>query len=256
MSEKKLVKVMFCVPNEGHTLPEAYDNRLVFASHIGILQMASKLGIKEIDGQKLSYPDDVEFQFSWGTVGRVLTPLARERLTEWAIQGGMDYMCMIDDDMIIPVDMFERLYRHGVDIVAALAFSRNPPHFPVIYRVDEGYDPLKAQEYYITRRVENYPKNILLECDAVGFGAVLINMNVVRRMAKPWFMSTTESGEDIWFCKKAREVGARVFMDTALKLGHLGYPPIITEEDFERTNDNAKFRETFGEWQKTPVGAK
>ena len=33
---------------------------------------------------------------------------------------------MIDDDMLVPVDLFEKLVRHDVDICAALAFICMP----------------------------------------------------------------------------------------------------------------------------------
>ncbi len=47
-------------------------------------------------------------------------------------------------------------------------------------------------------------------------------------------MNTTGSGEDIFFCYKARETaGARVFCATRVKLGHMGYKPVITEETYE-----------------------
>lgn len=250
MIEKKIVKVQISIPNEGHTLSEAYDNRLCMCFHLGMLQLASHLGVKEYGGQTFNYPENVEFQFYWSTVGRVLTPLARERLAEWALESKVDYMLMIDDDMICPMDMFERLYRHNVDIVAPLAFMRMPPYYPVIYRVEEGYDPMQKMEYYATNPVKNYPKNTLVECDAVGFGSALIKTDVLKNMPQPWFMSTTKSGEDLWFCYKAkREAGAKVFMDTSIKLGHMGLQPIIEEKDFEEFNKMEDHRKVYGDWK-------
>lgn len=83
--------------------------------------------------------------------------------------------------------------------------------------------------------MKNYPEDTLVECDAVGFGAVLIKMDIVRKMKPPYFFSTTGSGEDIYFCMKSRqEAGARIFMDTRVKLGHLSKPPIIDEEYYEK----------------------
>jgi len=231
---KKVIRVMLCVPNEGHTLPEAYDNRIQMGFHLGGLQVASHFGIKEYDGVKYDYPEGVEYKFHWASVGRVLTQLARERLTEWALAGKCDYMLHIDDDMICPIDMFEKLVRHNVDVIAPLAFMRMKPHLPVIYRLEEGWDAMAKQEYYVTHVIKNYPKNQLVECDAVGFGAALIKMDVVKKMKPKYFMSTTGSGEDLFFCKKARDVGARIFMDTNVKLGHLGLPPIIEEKDYEK----------------------
>lgn len=249
MTEKKKVKVQISIPNEGHTLPEAYDNRLCMCFHLGMLQVASKLGIKEYDGMKFDYPEGIEFKFYWSTVGRVLTPLARERLAEWAEETDMDYMFFIDDDMICPMDMFERLFKHNVDIVAPLAFMRMPPYYPVMYRVDEGYDGMQKMEYYTTHPVKNYPKEKLVECDAVGFGSALIKTHLLKKMEKPWFMSTTRSGEDLWFCYKAKQAGFRVFMDTSIKLGHLGLPPIIEEKDFESHNKIDEHRRIYGDWK-------
>jgi len=246
---KKVVRIQISIPNEGHTQPESYDNRLLMCFHLGMLQIASKHGIKEYDGIGFNIPDDIEFQFNWSTVGRVLTPLARERLTEWALKSEVNYMLMIDDDQICPVDMFEKLYKHNVDVVAALAFMRIAPHYPVIYKTEEGYDPLSHLEYFTTQNVRNYPKNKLVECDAVGFGAVLIKMDVIKKMKNPWFMSTTQSGEDIWFCHKAKkEAGAKIFMDTSVKLGHLGLPPVIEEKDYDREFEVDKYRKVYGDW--------
>jgi hypothetical protein len=68
----------------------------------------------------------------------------------------------------------------------------------------------------------------------VGFGAVVFTAALAHKMTPPRFMNTTGSGEDIFFCYKAREeCGARIFSDTRVKLGHMGHPPIITEATYE-----------------------
>lgn len=218
--DRPIVKVVVCVPNEGHTVPPAYDNHMLFNQHLGGLQERSKAA--DFDGPI--------FEFFHFTAGRLLTPAAREALAEEALKAGMDYMLMIDDDMILPHDLFEKLYRHGVDIVAPLAFTRNPPHYPVLYRQEKGFDPVTQSEYFINHYVRNYPKDSLIRCDAVGFGAVLIKVDVLNRMKKPWFMSTCGTGEDVLFCYKAyQEAGAVTYMDTSTKLGHLGAQIVIDE---------------------------
>ncbi len=236
------LKVGITIPNEGHTLPEAYDNRLQFTFHLGRYSELTK-------DPATGLP---KYEFYFGTVGRVLTPLARERLTEWAIEMGLDVILMIDDDMIIPMDMFERLYatmlKHRADVVAPLAFMRNPPHYPVIYRAREGYDAMTHKPYFEREFVKTYPKDSVVECDAVGFGSALIDLKMVKRMRKPYFMSTTGAGEDIWFCYSAkREANAKIVMDTSIKLGHMGTPALITEETYEKHNDVDALRERFGD---------
>lgn len=213
------------IPSEGHTLPEAYDNHLVLSFHLGVLQEKWKHEKRPI-----------QYEFYWYTAGRLLTALAREKLVEEALNAGMDYILMYDDDMLLPVDMVERMIADfeenpQIDILAPLAHMRNAPHYAVIYTTTEGYDQENHAQYFTNDFVKNYPKDKLVECDAVGFGAVMIDMKVVKKMTAPYFFSTTGSGEDIYFCIKSRqEADARIFMDTRIKLGHLSAPRIIDEE--------------------------
>lgn len=223
MTDRPTVKVVIAVPNEGHTLPEAYDNRMLWSIHLGGLAERSKHEPVTTDGAILEF-----YHF---TAGRLLTPAAREALADHALQQGMDYMLMVDDDMICPLDMFERLYNHNVDVVAPLAFTRNAPHYAVIYQCESGHDPVAKQDYFINHYARNYPENQLVQCDAVGFGAALIKMDVIRKMRRPYFMSTCGTGEDVLFCYNAqRQANAKIYMDTSVKLGHLSHPRVIDED--------------------------
>lgn len=214
-----VVRVAVSIPNMGYTQSAAYANRLCNFMHIGKLEKQGEL-LKETP----------RFEFFFSVVGRIFTPVARDEAVKLALDYDCDYLYMIDDDMICPDDMFERLVKHDVDIVAPLAFTRNEPHKPVLYHSVEGYDPVAKKDYFINNVVMNYPKDTLVEADAVGFGAVLIKRWVFEKMEAPRFMSTCGTGEDILFCYKAKKLGARVFMDTSVKLGHLGHPLHVTEE--------------------------
>lgn len=235
MSEgEKKVRVALCIPNEGHAPVEAYANRLENFKHLGNLEAQGK------------------FEFLFLTLGRIFTPLAREEAARFALEINADYLYMIDDDMTCPNDLFERLYRHDVDVVAPLAFTRNFPHKPVIYEITEGWDPVVRMPYFINHHVDVYKKDSLIECDAVGFGAALINMRVIRAMSGQKFMdgATSGTGEDILFCHKARKLGFRVFMDTSTKLGHLSHPIDVTEAYVEKVRKEFKYEE------KQPVASK
>ncbi len=210
----KVVKVLVAIPNIGVTAPESYCNRLENFFHLGKLQAAG-----------FCQKSNPRFEFYQVTVGRMFVPLAREEAANMALDMGADYLYMIDDDMTCPSTMFEGLYQHDVDVVAPLAFTRNFPHHAVIYEIEEGYDPVHKTDYFINHLVTNYPKNSLVECDAVGFGAVLIKRRVLEAMPKPRFTCSSANGEDILFCHKAKKLGFRIFMDTSIKLGHLSTSP-------------------------------
>jgi|ETNvirnome_2_300_1030623.scaffolds.fasta_scaffold00134_14 hypothetical protein len=213
----KVVKVAIAIPNNGYTQVESYENRLLNFLHLGRLAERSK-------------NEPVEFDFYFFVIGRTFTPMAREEAVKNSLEAGMDYLWMIDDDMIADNDIFERLYRHDVDIVGGLAFTRNPPFKPVIYSCIDGWDPIDKKDYFINHYIMNYPKDKLVECDAFGFGTALIKMDVFRKMKPPYFALSSQTGEDILFCYNAKKYGFKVYVDTSTKLGHLGNPIKVTED--------------------------
>lgn len=253
-SSGKVVRVMVAIPTMGYAHAEAYCNRLASFMHLGRLEQEGKL-IHKLAAALKDEPEDVRlrifknfiegltiysdspggerFEFLFAVIGRIFTPVARDQAAKMALESDCQYLFMVDDDMICPDDLFQKLYRHDRDIVAALAFTRNYPHRPVMYSALEGYDPVARKEYFQNVVIQNYPKNELVECDAVGFGAVLIKTWLFQKVERPWFMSTCGTGEDILFCYKAKKVGGRVFMDTDCPIGHLGAPINVTEEYVE-----------------------
>ena len=212
-------KVLVGIPLKGHTPPRSYHDRMLMWKHMG--------GQEAMDYCSKKSP---RYVFSLGAIGELLIPFARERLGDAALEMGCDYLFMVDDDMLTPPDLFYQLVKHDKDICAALAFTRNPDHKPVMYQSIEGFDPVTNRTFGLSKFVLNYPRNQLVQCDAVGFGAVLIKTSVLKKIPKPWFFGMELTGEDVAFCSKATKKGFEVWMDTSIKLGHLGSPAIITEE--------------------------
>lgn len=234
MTGEKKIRVLFAIPRAGFTQVEAVDNQLDMAKYMGMLQAQGK------------------FEFYFATIGRVFVAKAREEFCAYAIKEECDYLFMVDDDMVCPHDLFYRLYQHDVDIVAPLAFQRREPYFPVIYVQREGWDEIRKEKYFANEIVKNYPKDKLFQCDATGFGAVLIKTEVLKKMKTPRMMSTAACGEDILFCYNARDShGAKVFVDTSIKIQHLGSPVIVDETLYEKTNNIKEGRPYHGEYQST-----
>lgn len=229
---KDKIKVLVAIPRAGGTYPEAVDNQVDIAHYLGSLEARSN------------------FKFFMASIGRLFVAKAREEFARYTVEMGLDYLFMIDDDMICPPTLFESLYKRDVDIVAPLAFQRRSPYYPVIYKQKTGWDEVSRERYFANETVKNYPKDTLFQCDAVGFGAVLIKRWVIEKMPEPRFMSTTPNGEDILFCYHAREkLGAKIYCDTSVQIAHLGVPEIITEENFEKANKVENIREVYGDYK-------
>jgi len=225
--EQRRIRVGIGVPSKGVIDDIAYVNHLTLFGHLGKLEAEGK------------------YEFVSTLVPRMFPAIARERMAEYAIQNGCDYLFMYDDDMLMHKDIFEQLVKHDVDVVAPLAFTRLAPFRPVIYNLTKGYDAVEKKSYYMNLQVPNYPKDKLVEVDAVGFGAVLIKTSVLKAMKQPWFMTTSGAGEDIHFCHAVGEAGFHVFVDTATKIGHLGDRVIVDEPTYEKQQQE-KPREIWG----------
>jgi hypothetical protein len=231
-----MIRVLVGFPHEGMTPSVVYINRLSNMKYLGNL---------EAKGQ---------FQFDFFGTGRMHVHVAREMMADYALANGHDYLFMIDDDMICDDHLFEKLYEDDKHIVAPLAFTRNFPHKPVMYSCIEGYDPVLKTDYFTNHAVMRYPKEKLVRCDAVGFGAVLIKTSVLRGTKKPWFQNPNTTGEDIHFCYQARKFGFETWMDTRIKLGHLSHNIIVTEQYVEEQRkamgDQERFDKVFSVYEK------
>lgn len=217
--DENVIRVLIGVPHEGMTGSEAYCNRMSMFKHLGHLEERGKLN-----------KESPRFEFYQKTCGRMHVHVARDEMAKTALVANCDYLFMVDDDMIAPDDLFEKLWASQKDIIAPLAFTRNYPHKPVLYNCISGWDNVTQREHFTNYAVMNYPKDRLVECDAVGFGAVLIKVDCFRKMPMPWFMNPNKTGEDINFCYEAKKYGFRTWMDTRVKLGHVSHPLVVTED--------------------------
>lgn len=239
--DPNVIRVIVGLPHEGMTGCEAYTNRLSNFKHLGHLEERMKL-------QNAS----PRFEFLQVVIGRMHVHVAREEMAKKALFANADYLFMIDDDMTAPDDLFEKLYADDKDIVAPLAFTRNFPHKPVMYRCVSGWDSLSNCDTFTNFPIMNYPKDKLVQVDAVGFGAVLIKMDVLRAMPNPWFMNPYKTGEDINFCYEAKKYGFTTWMDTRVKLGHVSHPIVVTEEYVmrQRQEYDMEIEKRCGEYKK------
>ena len=202
-------------------------------------------------------PGDEDLQWLFGTniefvlscmVGVSLPGMARERAVDGALAQGADYLLFYDADMIFDADIFLRLLKHQKPVVGALAFTARDPIGPVIYDYGEFDDQGTQMTATINPNLK-YPRNALMKTDAIGFGVVLIQASVFRKIPKPWF-NNPGVGEDIQFCLMCKRYGVEIFVDTAAKTLHKpryheewnGEERFMLEQDDEYKAKQAEFR--------------
>ena len=156
---------------------------------------------------------------------------ARNLLAAKAVNEGFHRVLWLDSDMIFDTDLMERLSARldeGYDFVSGLYFTRRDPVRPVLFKsthvevLENGTRQPKADYYY------DYPKDSLFEIAAVGFGAVMMTVDLIREVGKLGlpFSPRLGFGEDLTFCRKVEGIGKKMWCDSSIKLGHIGYKQI------------------------------
>ena len=158
-------------------------------------------------------------------------------MAQKAIEGGYDRLMFLDSDMQFSSDLLERLSADldgGLDYVSALCFMRMLPTKPCIYK-NVTYGKNDYGLYHTCDPILDYPKNQIFEVEASGFGAVMMNVSLIEKVTKNYGMPFSPMmgfGEDISFCWKAKQLGAKLYCDSRIKVGHLG-TYCYGEEDYD-----------------------
>ena len=143
---------------------------------------------------------------------------ARNLLAREAVDSGVDRVLWIDSDMVFGDDLMVKLGEDldkGYDMVGGIYFRREIPTSPLVYRVIDG----KTGEAKVWK---DYPRDSLFECAGYGFGAVMMKTELLKKLGDYAFTPFNHLSEDLSFCARAQEAGARIACDSRVKVGHVG----------------------------------
>lgn len=147
-----------------------------------------------------------------------------------------DYLMMLDGDIIPPVNILD-LIDHQKDIIGGLCFAyRDRSIVPLILteqkktKEDEG--KIEKTSYQIMDVEGNEG---LVECDAIGTGCMIIKREILERpeMRYPFKNYYNEDGErilglDLSFCKRAKDIGYKVWCHLNFACSHWTYMDLKT----------------------------
>ena len=147
----------------------------------------------------------------------------RNGLVKGGLSQGCEWIFFLDDDVLVPGDCIARLMSHGKPIVSGLYWRRSPPLAPVAMRIGKDTPAW----------IDNPAPNAGLQrVDYVGAGCLLLHRTVFDKVPQPWFdwladredlPPTQRLSEDFAFCQKAKAAGYELWLDPAVRCGHVGY---------------------------------
>jgi GT2 family glycosyltransferase len=156
------------------------------------------------------------------------------------------HLLWIDDDMVYPPHALQRLLEHNLDFVGGLCHNRRHPFAPVMgryYHPSWGFKPGTYSWLF------DYPQDSLVDVDLTGGAFLLVRREVfesigidecqrrvsaenagVERLSQliggyaDWWTPGADEGtsEDLAFCRRAKESGYQIKVDTGLDIGHIG----------------------------------
>lgn len=147
-----------------------------------------------------------------------IIPQQRQVLAKQALALQCSHILWIDSDMRFPKDALLRLLEHQLGIVGANYPMRRAPILPTAKHHEHGHLFTMDQAAG------------LAEVSHAGMGLMLTETQVFQAMQAPWFTlgySKAEDGfvgEDVYFCRKAKEAGFPTYIDQALShdVKHIG----------------------------------
>lgn len=128
----------------------------------------------------------------------------RDTCVRQAMEAGCSHLLFVDSDVMFNPDAIPTLMKHaenGFDVVAG---RYNKKILPVQSTVKEDIKELSEVEFVPT-------------------GFLLVNMEVYKKIGKPYFsFENGAESEDFYFCKKAKEHGYKIYCDPTIDIAHLG----------------------------------
>lgn len=140
----------------------------------------------------------------------------REEVALAAITGGYDYLFFIDSDMCFAAQVLDKLLEADKEIIGA---HYNMRHFPLTstMKMEDANGNLVA-------RTGEMPKEPF-KVHALGTGCLLIKVSCLNKIKRPWFWygkRDKQVGEDVHFCRVAKEAGIDIWCCPGIEVGHIG----------------------------------
>jgi len=151
-----------------------------------------------------------------GAMDRIIT--SRNILRQKVLDEGYDYFFSLEQDVVPPADVLERMLKADKKLVTGVYFAHNTmpdgstPLIPLVYKlIDEKtltMAPIDKQEF---------DSNKLIEVVSAGLGCVLIHKDVLKEVK---FRYENKVFDDRFFFIDCYNKNFKVFCDTSIKCKH------------------------------------
>lgn len=149
---------------------------------------------------------------------------ARHSLADRAIKLGCDRVLWLDSDMRFEPDLMDKLAAdmdQGIEMVCGLYFTRKDPVQPCVYEICHDTPDKRGEMIPTATPFSRIPEG-LFEIEGCGLGACMMDIRTICRVGQLPFFPRDGYGEDLSFCRRAREAGVKIYCDSRIRVDHIG----------------------------------
>lgn len=175
---------------------------------------------------------DAEFEFVRGYD----CATARNRIAQMALDKRVDYVLMVDNDVVLPQKTIQYMLEDVKDVCLGYYAHRDSDN---LYRgsvsICKLYDengkkhfnyPIESE--YMEEELKNLHDNgtTKIQIHGGGMGCAFIKTDVFRRIEYPWYYWVNYKhrgvlSEDLYFCEECRKNNIPIYTDTRVNCGHM-----------------------------------
>jgi GT2 family glycosyltransferase len=138
---------------------------------------------------------------------------SRNKLRKYALENNYDYFLSLEQDVIPPKDIIERMLKHNKKAITAVVFSKFKGQIlPLLWK--ENGDDIK---FY---KLDEIEPNRLEQIRTSGLGCLLIHKDILNEIEFR-YEKDKNCFDDMFFCNDLKKKGFSLFVDTSIKCKHL-----------------------------------
>ncbi len=149
--------------------------------------------------------------------------LSRNMLRQYFLENDYDYFLSLEQDVIPPPDIIERLLSHQKPVVSGVYYKEY-----IIKKGDTVTETIimpllfrkRTDDSFIQLLERDVAASALLPVDIAGLGCILISKDVLEKLAFRYEPDQVVF-DDFWFCQDLAKEHIPLYADTSVKCKHL-----------------------------------
>ena len=148
---------------------------------------------------------------------------SRNILRQKALEGNYEYLLTLDQDIIVPKDILQKLLENKKDFVTGIYFTHMEKQ-GIIKTIPVIFIDTKIPRQVTHLSIEQAFKDQLIQIRSCGLGCTLVSKKLLEKLDFS-IDKNFKGGEDTYFCLQVQKKGFEIYCDTRVKCKHL-----ITEQ--------------------------